>query len=407
MLNFSGGNLHTEGQIATNTPQGVQSLPSSPLTPSSPLPLGVKITSHTTGQQVPTGQLTISGTSTDTPNANCEVYSDVNDLKPMQKVAARGPGGNNDYSAWTFTYTSAYSLIKNGTNNLTSKISCIDSPTTGNLTKWNSVNLTGVDGLVQPQPPPSITSAMGNSTNNTGLLISQSAALSAFEPTVAPTATTASEGDDDNSDNSDNSEETNEENDDDDDQDNEEADGETDDEEDSEEETNDVDLFSSENVGDETDDESENIANDETDVSNDENNNDNSNPSNSDDGKNNENNVNENNVNENSVNENRVNENRVNENRVNENRVNENSVNENSVNENSAVSNDGGSAEVTAESETNENSDDDDDCDIGEEGFPFCDGWLGEVVSGGENSDDDDDCDIGEEGFPFCDGRID
>src|ERR687893_64441 len=122
MLNFSGGNLHTEGQMAT-----------------------------------------------DTPNANCEVYTDMNDLKPMQKVAATGPGGNNDYSAWTFTYTSAYSLIKNGTNNLTSKISCIDNPTTGNLTKWNSVNLTGVDGLVQPQQPPSIISAVSNSTNNTGL----------------------------------------------------------------------------------------------------------------------------------------------------------------------------------------------------------------------------------------------
>jgi hypothetical protein len=181
MLNFSGANLNTEGQIATNTPQGVQSLPSpSPSLPSSSLPLGVKITSHTTGQQVPTGQLTISGTSTDTPNANCEVYTDMNDLKPMQKVAATGPGGNNDYSAWTFTYTSTYSLIKNGTNNLTSKISCIDSPTTG--TKWNSVNLTGVEGLVQPQPPPSIISAVSNSTNNTGLLISQSAALGTFEP---------------------------------------------------------------------------------------------------------------------------------------------------------------------------------------------------------------------------------
>lgn len=159
MLIFSGGNLHAEGQIATNTPQGVQSLPPLPPSPSSPFP-------HTTCQQVPTGQLTISGTSssTDTPNANCEVYTDMNDLKPMQKVA-RGPGGNNDYSAWTFTYTSAYSLIKNGTNNLTSKISCIDSPTPGNLTKWNSVNLTGVEGLVQQQTPPSIISAVSDGTN--------------------------------------------------------------------------------------------------------------------------------------------------------------------------------------------------------------------------------------------------
>ena len=203
MLNFSGGNLHTEGQIATNTPQGVQSLPPLPPSPSSPLsqslpssslPLGVEIISHTTGQQVPTGQLTISGTSTDTPNANCEVYSDMNDLKPMQKVAARGPGGNNDYSAWTFTYTSAYSLVKNGTNNLTSKISCIDSPTPGNLTKWNSVNLTCVEGLVQQQTPPSIISAVSDGTNNTGSLISQSAAPSTVEPTVVYECDTGDRG---------------------------------------------------------------------------------------------------------------------------------------------------------------------------------------------------------------------
>src|SRR5918994_7390766 len=199
MLNFAGGNMHSDAQIAPNIPQGAQSIPSSPslspssLSPSSQVPLGVKITSHTTGQKVPTGELTISGTSTDTSNAKCEVYTDVNDLKPMQKVAARGPGGNSDYSAWTFTYSPAYSLIKNGTNNLTSKISCIDSPTTGNLTKWNSVNLTGVEGLVQQQQPPSIISAVSNSTNNTGLLISQSAALNPFEPIVATDATSVSD----------------------------------------------------------------------------------------------------------------------------------------------------------------------------------------------------------------------
>ena len=113
-------------------------------------PLGVKITSHTTGQKVPTGELTISGTSTDTPNTECQVYSDWNDQKPFGNAVAAGPGGPNDYSEWTFTYTSAYHLVKNGTNNLTSKISCTDGPAS-NITKWNSVNVTGIDGLTLSQ----------------------------------------------------------------------------------------------------------------------------------------------------------------------------------------------------------------------------------------------------------------
>jgi hypothetical protein len=137
-------------------------------------PPGVKITSHVTGQKVSTGELTISGTSTDNPNTECQVYTDLNDKKPMQKVKATGPGGNNDYSEWTYTYNSAYRLIQNGTNNLTSKISCIDTAGS-NLTKWNSVNVTGVDGLAGISQP-SITYVVGNTTNSTDTVISQSLA---------------------------------------------------------------------------------------------------------------------------------------------------------------------------------------------------------------------------------------
>jgi hypothetical protein len=42
-----------------------------------------------------------------------------------------------------------------------------------------------------------------------------------------------------------------------------------------------------------------------------------------------------------------------------------------------------------------------DDCDIGDNGFPFCDGRPEEK----ESTEDGDDCDIGDNGFPFCDGR--
>ena len=105
-------------------------------------PLGLKITSHEQGQEVPVGELTISGTSTDNATSDCIVYADVNDIKPFQNVTATGPGGANDYSNWTFTYTDNYQLITNGTNELTAKLSCVSSPT--NLTTWRSVIVVGV-----------------------------------------------------------------------------------------------------------------------------------------------------------------------------------------------------------------------------------------------------------------------
>ena len=104
--------------------------------------LGLKITSHEQGQEVPIGELTISGTSTDNATSDCIVYADVNDIKPFQKALATGPGGENDYSKWNFTYTQNYHLIANGTNELTSKLSCVSGP--ANLTKWNSVIVVGV-----------------------------------------------------------------------------------------------------------------------------------------------------------------------------------------------------------------------------------------------------------------------
>ncbi len=103
--------------------------------------IGVKITSPPAGQQVPVGELTISGISTDDATTECTVYADWNDQKPFQKALATGPGGVNDYSTWNFTYTKNYNLITNGTNNLTSKLSCLSNPT--NVTKWNSINVTG------------------------------------------------------------------------------------------------------------------------------------------------------------------------------------------------------------------------------------------------------------------------
>ena len=106
--------------------------------------LGVKITSLANDQQVPVGERTITGTSTDNPTTDCTVYADWNNTKPFQKAIATGPGGVNDYSTWTFTYTPEYHVITDGTNDLTSKLSCVDNSNSVNLTKYHSVNVTGV-----------------------------------------------------------------------------------------------------------------------------------------------------------------------------------------------------------------------------------------------------------------------
>jgi hypothetical protein len=105
----------------------------------------VKITSPTNNQNISTGQLTIAGTSTDTAASECQVYVDWNDKKPFQRVVATGSEGSGDYSRWNYTYTATYHEITNGTNELTSKISCLASPS--NLTKWYSINVTGIEGL--------------------------------------------------------------------------------------------------------------------------------------------------------------------------------------------------------------------------------------------------------------------
>src|ERR687895_2086978 len=108
--------------------------------------IGIKITLPVADQQVPVGELTISGISTDNATTDCTVYADWNNTKPLQIAVATGPAGVNDYSRWTFTYNADYHLITNGTNNLTSKLSCVDGSTsvTTNLTQFYSVNVIGV-----------------------------------------------------------------------------------------------------------------------------------------------------------------------------------------------------------------------------------------------------------------------
>jgi hypothetical protein len=124
----------------------------------------IQITSVQDGQQVPPGELTIQGVSSDNEDTDCQVFADVNDVTPLQNVTAAGESGDEeDFSTWTFTYTQDYQAISPGQNELTAKISC---PPNGELdlnpspsdpgagatasgvplNEWHTVNVTGVAG---------------------------------------------------------------------------------------------------------------------------------------------------------------------------------------------------------------------------------------------------------------------
>jgi hypothetical protein len=118
--------------------------------------LGIKIISPTHNQTVPVGNggLNILGTSIDTDVGNCYVSVIVNNIKPYQNATGSGPNGITDYSKWNFTFLpDKYTTIKEGQNKITSKLSCLNvnnntnsnsTTTYTNLTKWYSVNITGV-----------------------------------------------------------------------------------------------------------------------------------------------------------------------------------------------------------------------------------------------------------------------
>ncbi len=103
----------------------------------------IKIESPLSSQQVPVGELTITGTSSDNSTSECQVYVDWNSLKPYQLATPTGTNGSTDFSKWSYTYTSKYHLIQTGLNDLTSKITCLVPPNGPTVTKWYSINVTG------------------------------------------------------------------------------------------------------------------------------------------------------------------------------------------------------------------------------------------------------------------------
>jgi hypothetical protein len=107
----------------------------------------VKIISHTKGQKVSEGTLSINGVSSDNSASTCDVYVILNGIKPYQRVTPTGQSGSSngnstkDYSLWKFTFLPTYGLISEGDNKMTAKITCINGNI--NATKFNSLNVTG------------------------------------------------------------------------------------------------------------------------------------------------------------------------------------------------------------------------------------------------------------------------
>jgi hypothetical protein len=112
---------------------------------------GVKITDPSKGQQVAIGKnLTLSGTSSYNATSNCGVFVIVDGVRPYQKTIPTGQAGGNDYSKWKYTFTPAYAgTIRGGINRITAKLLCQANP--ANLTKFYSINVTGMNGIVLKQ----------------------------------------------------------------------------------------------------------------------------------------------------------------------------------------------------------------------------------------------------------------
>jgi hypothetical protein len=117
----------------------------------------VKIESPLAGDDVgDNNTLIFRGSSSDTSSNECQVSIILNDIRPYQPVV---PIKEGDYSSWTYTLSSSYTVIKDGYNKATAKITCIGTP--ANATKWNSINFTktsesdivnNVSGIQSVQP---------------------------------------------------------------------------------------------------------------------------------------------------------------------------------------------------------------------------------------------------------------
>jgi len=104
----------------------------------------IKILSPNNDQKVPVtnnNNLVVYGTSSDDRSKNCKVSVLLNGIKPYQKTIAIGKNGANDFSTWRYKLDPSYTIIREGSNKLTSKITCHTDNHISN--KWTSVDLIG------------------------------------------------------------------------------------------------------------------------------------------------------------------------------------------------------------------------------------------------------------------------
>lgn len=153
--------------------------------------ISIKIDSPVSSQQVPVGELTVTGTSSDNSSAQCQVYVDWNNLKPYQLATPTGSNGTTDFSTWSYTYSSKYHLIQTGLNDLTSKITCLVPPGGPTVTKWYSVNVTGSTSPSQsPNPSPNQSSNVQLPLPTANDKTSTSGAQTTSPPAETPIETT-------------------------------------------------------------------------------------------------------------------------------------------------------------------------------------------------------------------------
>jgi hypothetical protein len=101
----------------------------------------INITFPDPDQQVPIGKLAIYGTSSDNASTKCQVSALLNLQRPYQNVTASGPQGIHDYSKWKFTFDPYYGIIREGDNEIVTRIVCVKG--NNNATSYDRLYLKG------------------------------------------------------------------------------------------------------------------------------------------------------------------------------------------------------------------------------------------------------------------------
>ncbi len=107
----------------------------------------IEITSHRNGSYVYLSpELTIKGTSSNTGNTNCTIFTSINNIQPFQNASATGSQGEQDFSNWNSTFFNATNLLRLGKNTITSLIVCLNVNSNSPTSSSHSINLIGLPG---------------------------------------------------------------------------------------------------------------------------------------------------------------------------------------------------------------------------------------------------------------------